>query len=329
MGILRTRLTGCLILVIALWALSDGKSKRGGRLRTINTPKQIPTYLYTKLNRYGYTLNRRKTFEFAAKACNDVHVALMGRGGETGKLYEIVIGGWQNSQSVIRIRKQGPQVDVNRGRYLDCHKYLRFKITWYNGEIKVLRLVYNSWRTFLKWRDPIPLRVKSIGVSGGLWADVTWQAKILGDRFRKIKTPKQIPTYLYTKLKRYGCTLNSRQTFQFAAKACNDVYVALMGRGGETGKLYEILIGGWQNSQSVIRIRKQGPHVEVNRGRYLDCHKYLRFKVTWYNGEIKVLRLVDNSWRTFLKWRDPKPLHVNSIGVSGGLWADVSWIIIK
>ncbi|XP_069103906.1 uncharacterized protein [Argopecten irradians] len=296
---------------------------------TISTPKQRPTYSYTNLKEYNYTLDGRKNFEFEAKACNGAYIALMGPGGEKDKLYEILIRGLQNSKSVIRTRKQGPGVCFNRGRYLDSHQYRRFKVTWYNGEIKVLWHVHNEWTKFMEWRDPKPLDVKSIGVSGGLWADVSWKIKIQGDRFITIDTPKQHPTYSYTNLNEYNYTLNGKKTLKFEAKACNDVHVALMGPGGEKDKLYEIVIGGRQNSKSVIRIRKQGPEVCFNPGRYLDCRQYRRFKVTWYNCEIKVLWHVHNEWTKFMEWRDPKPLDVKSIGVSGGLWADVSWKIIK
>ncbi|XP_069114973.1 IgGFc-binding protein-like [Argopecten irradians] len=153
----------------------------GVRYITIDTPKQRTRYSYINVNKHGYTLDGRKTFEFEAKACNDAHVALMGPNGEKDKLYEIVIGGWANSQSVIRTRKQGPNIYTNRGRYLDCHQYRRFKVTWYNGEIKVLRHANNVWATFMAWKDSKPLDVRSIGVSGGLWADVYWKIMVKDD----------------------------------------------------------------------------------------------------------------------------------------------------
>jgi hypothetical protein len=50
------------------------------------------------------------TFIFKAKASNDIHVALSDAAQTKDPMYEIVIGGWGNSRSVIRRKSQGPEL---------------------------------------------------------------------------------------------------------------------------------------------------------------------------------------------------------------------------
>ncbi|XP_060070842.1 IgGFc-binding protein-like, partial [Ylistrum balloti] len=153
----------------------------GVRYVPIKTPKQRGRYVYTHLNKYGYNVGDTKTFEFEVKACNDAHVALMGKTGENGKVYEIVIGGWSNTLSVIRSRKQGPNLYSGRGRQLECRQYRKFKVIWNNGIIVVQSYVGNVWRAFLIWRDPSPMEIFSVGVSTGLWATGEWRIAIKDD----------------------------------------------------------------------------------------------------------------------------------------------------
>merc|ERR1719461_1519145 len=49
---------------------------------------------------------RRKCVEFSVKAENDAHIALGCDKEHSGKHWEIVIGGWNNCQSVMRKENQ-------------------------------------------------------------------------------------------------------------------------------------------------------------------------------------------------------------------------------
>lgn len=79
---------------------------------------------------------------FAVKACSDVHVVLTERHGDTaGKVYEFVIGGWDNSQSVLRLRITSDTryyVDTYTGSQLNCDSTRHFHLSWHQGIIEVI-----------------------------------------------------------------------------------------------------------------------------------------------------------------------------------------------
>ena len=55
---------------------------------------------------YHYFSTSMDYIEFQAQAASDVHIALSPHLGDADAMYEIVIGGWGNSHSVIRRCKQ-------------------------------------------------------------------------------------------------------------------------------------------------------------------------------------------------------------------------------
>lgn len=89
---------------------------------------------------------------FKVKSCNDVHFALISGQTEYDPLYEIVIGGWGNSKSVIRTSKQGSPVAQKSGSYLNCNEFVEFWITWNNVTITLGTGVKTFFNTgFLTW----------------------------------------------------------------------------------------------------------------------------------------------------------------------------------
>lgn len=77
-------------------------------------------------------------FLFEVKASNDAHVALTVEGDESKDMFEIVLGGWDNSQSVIRTQKQGTEHVTYAGSVLDKDNFSSFWITYNkDGTLKV------------------------------------------------------------------------------------------------------------------------------------------------------------------------------------------------
>ncbi|OWF41917.1 L-rhamnose-binding lectin CSL3 [Mizuhopecten yessoensis] len=384
----------------------------GGQYVSIKTPKQARYFDYTHLDKHGYAVSgNKKSIEFEVKTCNDAHIALMGPTGETGKMYEIVIGGANNKKSWIRLRKLGAAVDARPGTYLDCEEYRKFKISWTDDLILVQS--YDDkvgWKEFMKYKDPNHMDVQVVGVSGGLWANVDWKVaieevlcermkntikcdagetikvmsalygrttvyperkceakstmakvsetcdrkskcilyasntvfgdpclgilkyldveyKCIGGQYVSIKTPKQARYFDYTHLDKHGYAVSgNKKSIEFEVKTCNDAHIALMGPTGETGKMYEIVIGGANNKKSWIRLRKLGAAVDARPGTYLDCEEYRKFKISWTDDLILVQSYDDKvGWKEFMKYKDPNHMDVQVVGVSGGLWADVDW----
>ncbi|KAK3581827.1 hypothetical protein CHS0354_007229 [Potamilus streckersoni] len=64
-------------------------------------------YVYHYLRDLGIDITGHSSITFSVQACNDAHVALsQTKGNDNVDTYEIVIGGWADSQSVIRDCKQ-------------------------------------------------------------------------------------------------------------------------------------------------------------------------------------------------------------------------------
>ncbi|KAJ8041524.1 C3 and PZP-like alpha-2-macroglobulin domain-containing protein 8 [Holothuria leucospilota] len=104
---------------------------------------------------------------------------------------------------------------------------------------------------------------------------------------------------------------------QFEAKANNDVHIALS-PSENSSDLYEIVIGGWKNTKSVIRRCKQCINlVSELTNRYLSANEFRWFWITFEsNGAITVGR--NNESTPFMKWTDPDPLEVQYLGYSTG-----------
>lgn len=146
-----------------------------------------------------------------------------------------------------------------------------------------------------------------------------------------VDTPKQSRSpYLYTLLSRRQYRAVS--PFIFDVKGCNDAHIGLLQNDESLhqGRIYEVVIGGWSNSNTKLRAVRQGPGKSEYRERgILSCSEYRRFKITWDNhGSVSVFKVNTAGMDTrMLHWVDPNPFHVGYIGVTGGTWGSLSWII--
>ena len=116
---------------------------------------------------------------------------------------------------------------------------------------------------------------------------------------------------------------------QFRVRSCADVHLALSSVTGNPATLtYEIVIGGWGNSRSVIREVMQGPIVaNVSTPSILDCNTMRPFWVSWGKGTIQVGRgnISDSNMSPFLQWTDTNPHAIYSVGLSTGFGSTGLW----
>nr|XP_006813569.1 PREDICTED: macrophage mannose receptor 1-like [Saccoglossus kowalevskii] len=121
---------------------------------------------------YGYKFvptpvtNTRVTFDVMAGS--DVHVSLSEfpeYSGEDQPMYQIVIGGWSNSRSVIRLCTAcDHKADEQTPGILSATEWRGFWIIFTNGFIRVGR---QGEGAFMEWQDPNPLPVYYVGYSTG------------------------------------------------------------------------------------------------------------------------------------------------------------------
>ena len=94
----------------AVTYLSDDRQK--AKVAKIDTPDK---YEYKQL---GYEVSNYKFAIFEVNAKNDAHIALGEDTNHNGKHYEIVLGGWGNSKSVIRPSNQGANLVTHNEQLL-------------------------------------------------------------------------------------------------------------------------------------------------------------------------------------------------------------------
>ncbi|XP_075156713.1 uncharacterized protein LOC142229992 [Haematobia irritans] len=117
----------------------------------------------------------------------------------------------------------------------------------------------------------------------------------------------------------------SNGIFTFRIRAANDAHLALTSQPNENLPMYEIFIGGWGNTKSVIRRNRQQPDVvEVPTPRILQANDYRGFWIRWYNQTITVGR--QGEAMAFMSYRDPQLFPINYVGICTGWGASGSWI---
>lgn len=139
-------------------------------------------------------------------------------------------------------------------------------------------------------------------------------------------------TYHYHYLHDLGLDVTTTSSVTFTVKACNDAHIALSSVKGDDSKdTYEIVIGGWWDSQSVIRDCKQCAHMaEVRHPSHpVSCTEARPFWISWSNNYIRVGTGNSVGLQQFMSWDDPSPHPVNYIAVSTGFGSTGDWTFVK
>ncbi|CAH1179598.1 unnamed protein product [Phaedon cochleariae] len=124
----------------------------------------------------------------------------------------------------------------------------------------------------------------------------------------------------------YNFFPNSSGFLQFRVRAGNDAHLALTTAAAESDPMYEVFIGGWGNSKSIIRKNRTKPEVaEVPTPGILNANEFRGFWIRWQNGTISVGR--ENEVPPFMSWTDYEQIPIEYVGVCTGWGANGSWVI--
>jgi len=84
-------------------------------------------------------VSKKSSVTFRVRAAADAHIALSNVYGDTERrTYEIVLGGWNNTKSVIRFGGQGPSVaEADTPQLLDSDEFKSFWIKWEKSCLQV------------------------------------------------------------------------------------------------------------------------------------------------------------------------------------------------
>ncbi|XP_063357679.1 C3 and PZP-like alpha-2-macroglobulin domain-containing protein 8 isoform X2 [Cydia amplana] len=118
----------------------------------------------------------------------------------------------------------------------------------------------------------------------------------------------------------------SSGSVQFKVRAPNDAHIALTTNPQESDPMYEVFIGGWGNTKSVIRRNRTKPEkAEADTPGILNAGEFRGFWVRWDSGIISAGR--EGEAIPFLSWQDPEPFAVGFVGVCTGWGATGTWKI--
>ncbi|XP_067668468.1 uncharacterized protein [Haliotis asinina] len=323
--------------------------------------KTGPVYHYQSLHSLGVNVAPQVTsFTFQVRAESNVHVALLQEDGVTcSNTYEIVIGGWKNTQSVIRKGRHNDQRVTARHRPLSATEFRDFWISWNDGVISVGTGMTVDVGRFMSWRDPSPQSVRYIAVSTGCGSTGLWQFE------RNIPLVCMETDDHYHPLEDLGFDLNGGTAFTFWVKARSDAYIALLSnRHKYDHGVIEIVIGGQGNTESVIRDRSQGPsrartferftqpfaskHLEwwsipdgdtfvrgAGRDNRACAHvhhtplsgsKHLPFWISFSGDTIAVGAGREVGRRTFLSCTHQSSAQIRYVSVATGGWSNGKWL---
>ncbi|XP_046662124.1 uncharacterized protein LOC124355168 isoform X2 [Homalodisca vitripennis] len=276
----------------------EQRERRGKQLKTQDTLE------------YVFHPVPSRTLRFKVRAANDAHVMLSATANPEGSdpVLEVFIGGWSNQKSAIRRDRATPdKANVETPDILSNDELRGFWINYLGGAIAVGK--ESEVEPFLTWTDPSPINVAFFGVSTGYGASGEWvidgQTMVTHDTLE----------YTYRPIPRYSLDIHVR--------AAHNAHIALTSAPKETSPMYEIFLGGWENSGSAIRYNRQQPDkVRVPTPGLLTTGDHKHFRISWHSGLVRV----ETEGRTLMEWQDPAPFGVSHFGLrtawgATGLWS--------
>ncbi|XP_078602190.1 uncharacterized protein LOC144876595 isoform X2 [Branchiostoma floridae x Branchiostoma japonicum] len=155
------------------------------------------------------------------------------------------------------------------------------------------------------------------------WCGGTWRMSVYRVQDRIVcETPRTDTRYRY----HWRLPRLTGDRFTFDVRAKSDVHVALSSQNQDLDDMYEIVIGGWSNTQSVIRRSKQGNNLVTAFTFGINSERvYRKFWITWSsNGTIAVGKVGDT--QPFMQWTDPDPLPITYAGYTTGWGSTGEWV---
>ncbi|XP_071104952.1 uncharacterized protein [Haliotis cracherodii] len=134
-------------------------------------------------------------------------------------------------------------------------------------------------------------------------------------------------THIYHSLFDDGVIKRSHTSLTFKVKTCGDAHVALktLYQNSDT-QMYEVVLGGWRNSKSVLRRCAQCDSLVEYSGGVVSCSQYKQFWMSWSDGTVKAGRGGTVGQDEILSYRDPHPHAINYFAAATGWGSPGEWI---
>lgn len=139
----------------------------------MHTPDE---YLYKDVSDLDINIDLLQSIVFHVRACNDAHVGLFKSlpSPNIRRFYEIVIGGWGNTKSVIRDRRQGKALVQHDGTLLNCNVYRQFWISWQGQMLKVGQGKEINKRIIMEYPMRLYFDVQYVAITTGYGSEGRW-----------------------------------------------------------------------------------------------------------------------------------------------------------
>ncbi|OWR54240.1 C3 and PZP alpha-2-macroglobulin domain-containing protein 8 [Danaus plexippus plexippus] len=250
--------------------------------------------------------------QFKIRSPNDAHIALTMGPQESDPMVEIFIGGWGNTKSVIRRNRTKPEkAEIDTPNILNGGEFRGFWVRWDGGIISAGR--EGEAIPFISWQDPEPFPIGFVGVCTGWGASGTWKIED-GAEFN---TPDKLE---------YKFGPVAAGSLEFEYRGPHNCHVCLTSAPAEIDPMYEVILGGWENTQSVIRHCRQKPDkVTVPTPSLMNANEFRKFIFEWRCGRLTVRD--GGTGAILMEWVDPTPFPVLHFGVRTGYGARGNWRI--
>ncbi len=284
---------------------------------------------------------------FEAKTVSDLTIGFAENIADRNSMYEIVIGAFGNAKALIRKGAQTPlqghaQVGINTNKMasVPSNQWISYWASVKNGLVKFGRGKMVGQNEILQWQDPDPLHnIQKVGFSS--WnTPIKFRNVAIYNTANPISTEGELnncpeidieesmtieksnATYSWNYLD--NVQLSGNAAFSFEAKATEDLTVCFAEERNNKSAMYEIVIGGWGNTRTVIRKFRQNPQfgfasvtVNENPDAMVTPGEWEKYWISVKNGLIKIGKGNEIGRRIILEWQYPdNPLEfISTIGL--------------
>ena len=124
--------------------------------------------------------------------------------------------------------------------------------------------------------------------------------------------------------------IRDSESITFSVQASNDAHIGFM--CNSCNDFYEIVIGGWANTKSVIRRKPLGTYDAVAKNSastsgIVDGNEYRPFWAQALNGIVRFGTGHIIGQNVVIQWQDPSPIIPNNIGFMTGYGSSGDWIV--
>lgn len=129
------------------------------------------------------TVTGRTNAVFSVKACTDAHVALSEIPGLfTTNTYEIIIGGYGNAESKIRLGRDTELKSESTPQILNCNDFRYFWVSWAGGVIEMGSGLYVGQSQVIRYVNPNPFLINGLSLSTLEVTDGVWRIDNVGGK---------------------------------------------------------------------------------------------------------------------------------------------------